>query len=486
MKKIKNLIILLFLVLLCFNPACIYSLLGEEKLSFKIEEGTIISPLPTSPQILKKGGIINIAYKGKEEEKLQVFLDNRCGEKIEIPIISQKHQQNIWYMEVKTDGVEEHLYDVLVVSQKREARAKRALKVINKFPDKFSFVHITDIHIPLNEGDYHWTKVNLPYFTSDKILPKLVEEINLLNPEFVLITGDCITSGEDILRMLKLFPGPVAEYSRKKIAHLVEEEYEQFIEFINQFNVPTYVIPGNHDMSGTINEISWSIWETRVGKRYFSFNFGDYYFAGLDNSTMMEATGVVYPGVDKVDFDDEQISWLKDDLEKNKDKKMKTFFLHVPIEKVESVIKPLIKEYNISLILAGHMHRDVARELPRGSGRLWIETKAVLDFGGYRLIRVGEGKILSHSVKGTKDFSLSPFGLNINYKHGKKKIVAEITNNWDEEFEHSQIKFEIPKNKKYKIINGELKNKIVQKDKEILFVNCTIKPKDKTVVEVIW
>ncbi len=486
MKKIKNLIILLFLALLCFNPTCAYSLLGEEKLSFKIEEGTIISPLPTSPQILKKGGILNVVYKGKEEEKLQIFLDNRYGEKLQIPIVSQRHWQGIWYAEAKTDGIEEHLYDVLVVSQERESRAKRALKIINKFPDKFSFIHITDTHIPLEEGGYHPAKVHLPYFTSDKILPKLVEEINLLNPEFVLITGDCIASGEDITRMLKLFSGPVSEYARKKIARLVEEEYEQFLEFINQFNVPTYVLPGNHDMSGIINEISRSIWETRVGKRYFSFNFGDYYFAGLDNSNMMEAIGIVYPYVEKVDFDEEQINWLKQDLEKNKDKKMKTFFFHVPIEKVESVIKMLIKEYNISLILAGHMHRDVVRELPRGSGRLWIETKSVLDFGGYRLIRVGEGKTLSHSIKGTKDSSLTTFNLNVNYKKEKRKIAAEITNNYEEEFEHSQVKFEIPKNKKYKIINGEIKKKIVQKDKEILFVNYTIKPKDKTTVEVRW
>lgn len=486
MKKIKNLIIGLLLVLFCLNPTCIYSLIGEEKLSFKIEEGTIISPLPTSPQIIEKGGIINIIYKGKEEEKLQVFLDNLYGKKMEIPIISQKYEQGMWYMEAKTDGEGEWLYDVLIVLPEREVRAKRAVKVITKFPDKFSFVHITDIHIPLKEGGYHWAKVNLPYFTSDKILPKLIEEINLLNPEFVLITGDCIASSEDIARMLKLFHLPISEFSKRKFAKLIEDEYREFLDFIDKFNVPTYVVPGNHDMSGTINEISKDIWETIVGKRYFSFNFGDYYFAGLDNSVMMEATGLLYPNIEKVDFDDEQIAWLKDDLEKNKSQKIKTFFFHVPIEKVESVIKPLIKEYNVSLILVGHMHRDVVRELPRGSGRLWIETKSVLGFGGYRLLRIGEGKTLSHSVKGTKDFSFSPFGLNINYKYRKQKITAEITNNHEEEFENAQVKFEIPKNKKYKIINGKLKKKIAQKDKEILFVNCTIKPKDKTVVEVLW
>lgn len=477
-----------FFILLFLIPSCIWSLTGEEKFEYKIDYNTIIKPLPTSPQIVEREKEIEVEYKGKENIKdFKIFLNDRYGNRIQLSISSIKYENEIYKIKAKIPNkIPTLLYDLLVISSEKEAISKRAVMVIDKFPDKFYFIHLTDIHIPTKGGGYHPAKEYLPFWTSDKILPKLIEEINLINPAFVLITGDCVASSEDISRILKLFHLPVSEYSKSKIAQIVENEYKEFLDFIDRFQVPTYVVPGNHDITGTINEISLSMWEKLIGKRYFSFNFGNYYFAGLDNSNMMEAISIVYPNIDisKVDFDEEQILWLKEDLEKNKNKKMKVFFFHIPVEKLTTNIKPLIKDYNISLILAGHMHRDKVAELPRGSGRLWVETKSVLDFGGYRLIKIDDGKIISHSQKGTKDASYHPFNLNVTYHHERNKITAVVENKWDETFENAILKFEIPKNKKYKITGGRQKEKLAQKNKEILFVEFEAKPKDKTLVTV--
>lgn len=139
-----------------------------------------------------------------------------------------------------------------------------------------------------------------------------------------------------------------------------ENEYQKFKNYLDQnLKIPYYVVPGNHDILQ--DKETKEIFQKYFRKLYYSFDFENAHFIALDNSN------------NKWGFSDDQISWLKDDLEKNRDKQI-FIFMHRPInvpftEKIdvldgaskaaaESYDKfvDLIKNYPISEIFAGHVH----------------------------------------------------------------------------------------------------------------------------------
>jgi 3',5'-cyclic AMP phosphodiesterase CpdA len=139
-----------------------------------------------------------------------------------------------------------------------------------------------------------------------------------------------------------------------------ETEYQEVKNYLDQnLKIPYYLAPGNHDILQDKDDKK--TFQKYFGKLYYSFDFKNAHFIILDNSN------------NKVGFNDDQISWLKDDLEENKNKQI-FIFMHRPInvpyvEKIdvsdgatkkakESYNKfiDLIKNYEISKIFAGHVH----------------------------------------------------------------------------------------------------------------------------------
>ena len=58
----------------------------------------------------------------------------------------------------------------------------------DEISDNFSFVHLTDFHI----GDPRGLKENIKQTIGWKAAKKCIEEINLINPDFLIITGDLV------------------------------------------------------------------------------------------------------------------------------------------------------------------------------------------------------------------------------------------------------------------------------------------------------
>ncbi len=178
--------------------------------------------------------------------------------------------------------------------------------------------------------------------TGIKHFRKQIDEINLIDPDFVIDVGDMI-------------PGYANEESK------IEAMWDEFDKIVSRFKVPLIMVPGNHDIW---NLTSRKIYRKRYGKTYFSFSHKGVHFVVLD-SEMPDSEGKTINRIS-----DEQIKWLAKDLSDNANARAKFVFLHKPLWQDRHVAKgasehwlrkvhPLLVKYGVSAVFAGHIHRYV-------------------------------------------------------------------------------------------------------------------------------
>ncbi|BEP29571.1 metallophosphoesterase family protein [Helicovermis profundi] len=107
---------------------------------------------------------------------------------------------------------------------------------------------------------------------------KMIDQINAINPLFVIDNGDLVYGGEP-------------------------NKYRLFYETILNFKVPLYTTLGNHD----IRENGRKIYTKLFGPPYYSFDYGDIHFVFLDSSRGWE---------NKEAIPKDQYKWLEYDLKK--------------------------------------------------------------------------------------------------------------------------------------------------------------------------
>lgn len=477
MKKLRK--IIFFILLILFWNLCY------------ICSAEILSPTFSVPLIVKKGSLLNIVVGARQNARnFKLKISTQYFEK-KLTISSKKFENGTWYIKtiIPADTPVE-LYDLKLICSEGSFVQKRSIKVVDDYKEKFYFIQISDVHIGQEDRK------------SEKTFAKIIEEVNLLNPEFVVITGDITTNCEDIGRTLMVREGKkvgniytekYAKLNNEEIARICLEEYKKFLNLLEKIRVPTYIIPGNHDMVGIYNPPCKNFYEKMIGrKRYYSFDYRDIHFIFLDNSSMMEiARGLYSPEYPDFqdDLDEEQLKWLEEDLKNSEKKKLKIAFFHCPIHKTDCKFKKLLKDYNVEAGFFGHWHYDFA--LTRGKP-MWIATTSVATpadiFGaepGYRIVKIKDIEIASYSYS-DKKFSFPYNRLNYNFipaNNGKNyEVTCMIKNELKQEFENALVKFFMPKNGEYEIINGKLLQEIVSKNFKILYVNVNISEGETKVV----
>ncbi len=126
---------------------------------------------------------------------------------------------------------------------------------------------------------------------------KAVRAVNQLRPDFVMSVGDLIEGYTD---------------SEEK----AEEEWKEFLGFIDQMDMRFFFVAGNHDVT---NPMLHRVWREKFGPVYYSFDYKDVHFVCLCSEDPNFRIG------------DEQLAWLKKDLEKSKDARWTLVFLHKPL-----------------------------------------------------------------------------------------------------------------------------------------------------------
>lgn len=187
---------------------------------------------------------------------------------------------------------------------------------INNDPGEFQFAIVSD-----RTGGHR-----------EKIFSKAVEQLNLLQPEFVLSVGDLIEG-----------------YSNDR--EKVNKQWKEFQNFTAKLQMPFFYVPGNHDLT---NANMKEIWKEKFGRNYYHFVYKDVLFLMLDSDDPPGSTGM----------SEAQIKFVKETLAANDKVRWTIVCFHKPIwlGNIEKngwgEIERTLANRNYTVFI-GHVHRYV-------------------------------------------------------------------------------------------------------------------------------
>jgi len=205
----------------------------------------------------------------------------------------------------------EPLQGQLTISQ--EAQNPWTNLKLNNDPNQFQFAVVTD-----RTGGHR-----------AKIFARAVEQINLLQPEFVMSVGDLIEG-----------------YSVKK--ERFQPEWEEFNSYVNKLQMPFFYVPGNHDLT---NKELVAEWGGRFGRKYYHFLYRGVLFLAINSE---DPSGKV---------SEEQVEYFRKVLEENKNVRWTLGFIHKPIWTANDLNKNgwAAMEKNLAgrkyTMFCGHVHK---------------------------------------------------------------------------------------------------------------------------------
>ena len=261
-------------------------------------------------------------------------------------------------------------------------------------PGEFTFAFLTDIHL-------------CPERNAVEGFLKAIDTINKLAPDFVLTGGDLIM---DALGQT---------YGR------ADSLYDLYLETSQELEMPVYNTMGNHEIFGWYRdeqeirdheEFGKRMYEKKIGKRFYSFDHQDWHFIVLDAMSRAEDGG--YFG--KVE--EEQIEWLKKDLQGIDTKTPIAVSVHIPFITAQAQllegslaqnstglvitnskeVLDLFFPYNLKLVLQGHLHflediyiQNQVHFITAGavSGRWWNNKPESYPQEGFLLVKASRNDI---------------------------------------------------------------------------------------------
>jgi len=231
------------------------------------------------------------------------------------------------------------LYGLVVQKGELIDNSRRAVMVLDKYPDEYTIMHITDTHVGRMVGDEP---------RGEAYYEKIAARANMLKPDIVVITGDNTDSSEP-------------------------DEFRKFLEITDRIESTTVVVAGNHDREHA-DAHTW------LGPGRFTFMFGSHFFLGFD-------TQYHFPTPDP----EGNLKWIIRKVKSNRDAPFKVIFSHREESDFRMIISNVIVPYEVDLFLSGHYHAGGDSEYGTLPSRYLI-TRAALE-GYYRIIRVGNNAV---------------------------------------------------------------------------------------------
>jgi predicted phosphodiesterase len=87
-----------------------------------------------------------------------------------------------------------------------------------------------------------------------------VAQLSLLRPELIINVGDLIDGGTEDVKE-------------------IHQQWDSFDERAERARAPVFYVGGNHDLTGSVLQ---SVWDERIGRRYYHFVYKDVLFLVLD------------------------------------------------------------------------------------------------------------------------------------------------------------------------------------------------------------
>lgn len=189
---------------------------------------------------------------------------------------------------------------------------------LNNAPDEFQFAIVSD-----RTGGHR-----------PKVFSRAVDQLNLLQPAFVVSVGDLIEG-----------------YTEKQ--ETIARQWREFQGYASRLRMPFFYVPGNHDIA---NPAMARAWREKFGRSYYEFLYKDTLFVALDSEDPPTKN-------DNGRLSADQLAWLKKVLDANASVRWTRVFLHKPMWITPDVAangwldaEKLLagRKYTV---FAGHMHR---------------------------------------------------------------------------------------------------------------------------------
>lgn len=209
-------------------------------------------------------------------------------------------------------------------------------------------------------SDLHYLRV-----TNKSTLKKIVDEINLINPDIVFFTGDLID----------------------KDFKLKDKEKEDLISLLSNIKSKygKYAVIGNHDYMKDIE-----LFKEIYSLSGFTLLQNDYDIVYENNNDKL-----FIGGTDTYSFDKADISKVMEYFNGNDDISYKIILCHEP-----DYIDDIVKDYNINLVLSGHSHNGQINIpyikklfLPKGSKKYYDNYYKVKDTDLYISSGIGLSRL---------------------------------------------------------------------------------------------
>jgi predicted MPP superfamily phosphohydrolase len=146
----------------------------------------------------------------------------------------------------------------------------RAVQVVPNFEEDFYILQLTDQHVTNQKAVVAGGNASATYGNgSTDALRWAAPVINLINPRFVLITGDnnqLYNSATSWCEMTE-----------------AQRRIQIYFDSLQQYATPTVMVDGNHDVGYSSYTNSLAVranYESMVGQRVFSFRLGSFYVLG--------------------------------------------------------------------------------------------------------------------------------------------------------------------------------------------------------------
>lgn len=281
------------------------------------------------------------------------------------------------------------LYDLEVVAPNSACYLSwNALQVMDSFPASPEFYHVTDPHI-----GFRGYPLEREAFDEIAVFEKEIEEINLIHPDFVVLTGD------------------IVDWS-------CPENWRKAMNLLMLFDVPVFTTVGNHDyyitdwwtcehlhdILGRSSQSSLSYYFQNINSFLnYSLDFGPLHVACLDSGYDVElSTGPLGTGLSNP-----QMAWLKNDLY---GKGNSYIFMHHPVYDDSSCEHCIVRNRDEFIALcngadpehphvdaraaySGHTHEDNVYHLAGESNYVTTRSDTMSRPSGFRLVSAASGGV---------------------------------------------------------------------------------------------
>jgi hypothetical protein len=187
---------------------------------------------------------------------------------------------------------------------------------LNNDPDTFRFAIVSD-----RTGGHR-----------GRVFSQAVEQLNVLQPEFVVSVGDLIEGYTETPERLAA-------------------EWKEFQGYVARLQMPFFYVAGNHDVS---NPAQVKLWKEKFGRSYYSFTYKNVLFLALDSEQPHGKTGGI--GM-------EQLAFVRKTLKETADVRWTFVLVHRPLWDQADLPRNGWLEVEKALagrdytVFAGHIHR---------------------------------------------------------------------------------------------------------------------------------